>query len=97
MWLKFTTNACSDSSQHIHTCRVGGGRQRSSYDLHVEWAVEIMDAGIVCRLSEGIRDMFTTAMLMADKTINDANLLSKSECSLLKSFNSELNPNVRIG
>ena len=76
------------------TFTISSDRQRSSYDLHVEWAIEIMDAGIVSRLSEGIRDVFTTAMLMADKTINDTNLLSKSECRLLKSFSNELNPNV---
>ena len=69
-------------------------RQKASYDLHVEWATELINAGIVSRLSEGIRDMLATAAVIStDRTINDINLLPESECRLLKSYSNDLNPN----
>ena len=91
-----TKGAVRVHSKHVKcplTFTIINDTQGASHDLRVEWATELMDAGIVSRLFEGIRDMLATAVMDTDKTINDINPLPESECRLLKSFSNELNHN----
>ena len=92
-----TKGAVRVHSKHVKcplTFTIINDTQGASHDLRVEWATELMDAGIVSRLFEGIRDMLATAVMDTDKTISDINPLPESECRLLKSFSNELNHNV---
>ena len=84
-----TTKEVQVLSKHAKcplTLTVVSDRQRTSYDLYVEWASDILDARIVGRLSEGIGNLFATAMIDTNKTIQEIDLLPESECRLLKSF-----------
>ena len=59
---------------------------KKSYDLQIEWATEILDAGIVSRLSEGIVSAFDKALKVSEEKLKDVDVLPQSEHKLLKSF-----------
>ena len=58
----------------------------SKTKLMCEWASEMIDDGIIERLVDGIFEIFQKVLNNVNNKINDIQILSFSECNLLKSF-----------
>ena len=58
----------------------------STTKLMCEWAPEMIDDGIIERLTEGIFEIFQKILNNSNSKINDIQVLSFSECNLLNSF-----------